>query len=230
MKSDANCPECYPDPVMALQGLIFDLDGTLADSLSATFDAFNHGITSQGGRRHTPAELMAHFGPGEGEIFARILGPEKAVTAYAACREYLDQNLGRVPLHQGVPELLEELKTRGVPVSIVTGRSWNTTELILRHHGLLDRFVTVIANDHVGSPKPSPEGIRLALARMGLEPSNAAYVGDTWVDIRAARSAGTLSVAATWDLLADPKSLGLHDPHHWAERPGDVSRILLDQG
>jgi HAD superfamily hydrolase (TIGR01549 family) len=208
-----------------LKGILFDLDGTLVDSLSVTFEAFNHGIVEQGGRRHTPHEIMAYFGPGEDKIFTRIVGPERAPAAYAACKAYLDENLDQVPLHAGVPELLEELRSSGVPVSIVTGRSWDTTEVILRHHRILEQFVTVIANDHVGSPKPSPEGIRLALSRMKLAPTEAIYVGDSWVDIRAARSAGTESVAALWDLLAKREELTPHDPHHWAERPIEILEL-----
>lgn len=205
-----------------LKGIVFDLDGTLVDSLSATFDAFNHGITQMGGRRHTPAEIMEYFGPGEREIFAQIVGRERAPRAYELCKAYMDENLGRAPLHGGVEELLENLKAAGVPISIVTGRSWDTTELILKHHRLLDRFVTVVANDHVDSPKPSPEGIRLALGRMRLEPSEVFYVGDSWVDIRAARSAGCPGVAALWDLMAAREHLAPHDPHHWAEKPAEI--------
>src|SRR3954464_2972562 len=110
-----------------LKGILFDLDGTLVDSLSATIDAFNHGIVSQGGRVHTAQEIMRYFGPGEGEIFSQIVGPGRAAAAYEACRKFLDENLARVPMHAGVPELLDELKAAKVPISIVTGRSWNTT-------------------------------------------------------------------------------------------------------
>lgn len=209
-----------------LKGIVFDLDGTLVDSLSLTFDAFNRGIVQQGGQIHTPQQLMAHFGPGEDKIFLKILGSKsKAEKAYLACREYLDENLHRCPLHEGVLDLLDHFKNAGVPMSIFTGRSWNTTEVILKHHGLLDRFVTVVANDHVDHPKPSPEGLYLALKRMALQPGEALFVGDSPVDILAARSAGALGVAALWDLLADRGLLERHQPHHWAEKPKELIRI-----
>jgi pyrophosphatase PpaX len=210
-----------------MKGILFDLDGTLVDSLTATFEAFNHGIVSHGGREHTPQEILAYFGPGEGEIFAQILGLDQAASAYQASRDYMDANMGRVPLHEGVGDLLERMKSAGVPVSIVTGRSWETTELILRHHGLLDRFVTVVANDHVTSPKPSPEGLRLALSRMGLDPADTCYVGDSPVDMQAARSAGASGVAALWDLLANRENLEKFDPHHFAEHPSSVWEYWL---
>ena len=90
-----------------LKGVVFDLDGTLVDSLGTTFEAFNHAIVGSGGAKHTPSEIMAHFGTGESQIFAKILGEEKAASAYVLAREYMDRNLDRVPLHQGVGDLLE---------------------------------------------------------------------------------------------------------------------------
>lgn len=208
------------------KGVVFDLDGTLVDSLATTFDAFNHGIVLCGVRPHTADEIIAHFGPGEAEIFARIVGKDRAQEAYAACRRYLDEHLEDVPLHDGVLPLLDALAENRIPISIVTGRSWNTTEVILRHHGLLDRFVTVVANDHVPHPKPAPDGIRLALERMSLRPEETVYVGDSAVDIQASRSAGSGSVAALWDGLASREALAIHDPHHWANHPSELLQLV----
>jgi HAD superfamily hydrolase (TIGR01509 family) len=202
-----------------IKGIVFDLDGTLVDSLSVTFDAFNHGITSQGGRKHTPEEIMRYFGTGEGEIFAKLIGQDKAPQAYSAARDYMDAHMGRIPLHEGVGELLDELKSRSVPLSIFTGRSWPTTELILKHHGLLDRFIKVIAHDHVNSPKPSPEGLHLAVNSMKLNPSEVLFIGDSDVDILAAHAAGSTGVAVLWDLLVNKEKLEISKPHHWAGKP-----------
>ncbi len=212
--------------ITPVKGVVFDLDGTLVDSLSTTFDAFNHGIVRCGGRVHTPDEIMDYFGPGEGQIFARIVGKDQAEAAYAACRTYLDEHLEEVPLHAGVEDLLNELRARQVPLAIVTGRSWNTTEVILRHHGLLDRFITVIANDHVPAPKPAPDGIRLALERLRFQPHEIVYVGDSIVDVQASRSAGSRSAAALWDALASRERLSSCDPHHWVEHPRQILELL----
>ena len=210
-----------------LKGILFDLDGTLVDSLSTTFDAFNHAILECGGKKHTPEQIMAHFGLGEGQIFARLVGDHNAQRAYDAHHEYLLKNMDQVPLHEGVEELLEKLREAGVPLSIVTGRSWATTETILKHHRLLDQFVTVIANDHVGQPKPSPEGLEMAIKRMNLKPSEVIYVGDSSMDILAARAAGMLGVAALWDWLSEKKNLESVKPHHWADKPSDVWELWL---
>ena len=212
-----------------LKGVVFDLDGTLVDSLSTTFDAFNHAIVQSGGKTHTPAEIMAHFGTGEGQIFAKILGQEKAESAYALSCSYMDENMKRVPLHSGVGELLEKLKSENIPISIFTGRSWVTTKMILAHHGLLDRFITVVANDHVSQPKPSPEGLRLALSRMKLLPEEVFFVGDSPVDIMAGKTAGSPSIAALWDLIAQKPLLESCGPDHFADHPLQVWDLWVRQ-
>ncbi len=208
-----------------IQGIVFDLDGTLVDSLSATIEAFNQGILRFGGRRHTAAEVMAYFGPGESEILAKIVGPHNADAAYQASREYMDSHMGEIPLHDGVPELLDHLKSENIPISIFTGRSWDTTELILKHHRILDRFVTVVASDHVDFPKPAPEGLQLALSRMNIHPQNSLFVGDSHADMMASQAAGSHGVAALWDLLADRKAIEPYDPAHWAKHPSEIIEI-----
>ena len=211
-----------------MKGIVFDLDGTLVDSLSVTFDGFNYGISQEGGRIHTPEEIMSYFGPGEGEIFSKILGPEKAQAAYESFQKYMDSHLAKMPLHAGVKELLATLKSENIPLSIFTGRSWNTTELILKHHGLLNRFVTVVSHDHVISPKPSPEGLYLATSRMKLDPAEVFFVGDSPVDILASRAAGSQGIAALWDLRASQSSLQAYEPDHWAWHPKEIMTLFLE--
>lgn len=201
------------------------MDGTLIDSLSSTFEAFNHAFAAVGARPHTRAEVAQYFGRGEDQMLQAMLGPEIGPKAYEALKDYTRQNLAQVTLHDGVSELLEQLKSSSVPLSIFTGRSWSTTESILKHHGILDRFITVVADDHVGSPKPSPEGLLLALTRMKLAPEQVLFVGDSPFDMQAARSSGAQGVAATWDELVDKERLKHFQPKYWAAHPRDVWTI-----
>lgn len=208
-----------------LKGIVFDLDGTLVDSLGVTFDGFNHALTSMKVREHTPYEIMAHFGAGEDHIFAKLVGWERAKEAYGLFQIYMDENVNRVPLHDGVAELLKTIRKEKIPTSIFTGRSWNTTETILKHHDLMSQFVTVVAHDHCEKPKPAPDGLHLALTRMQLQPEQVFLVGDSPADVMASRAAGSQSVAALWDLLADKNALEAHQPHHWATHPSEVWEI-----
>lgn len=209
-----------------LNGLIFDLDGTLVNSLGPTLDAFNEAITAFGKPRHSPAEIMAYFGTGEREILARIVGHSNADEAYRICRESMDSNMGKMPLHDGVAEMLAELRRLGLPVSIVTGRGEGSTQEILRHHGLTDGFVTVICHEHVSRSKPDPEGVSLALRRMKLAPTEACYVGDMVADMRAAHGAGTRAVAALWDGFCHRDEVLAHEPHHSFDHPRQILDLL----
>jgi HAD superfamily hydrolase (TIGR01549 family) len=208
------------------RAVVFDLDGTLVDSLPTTFEAFNQGILACGGRAHTPQEIMKYFGPSESVIFGKILGEDRAAEAYAHARAYLDQNMGSVTMFEGVLELLRELRQKQVPMAIVTGRGWDSTQMILEHHGLEQFFETVIANDHVPEPKPAPHGIQLALSRLKLAASEIIYVGDSTVDIIAARAAGSYGVAALWDSRAQREKLIQVDPHYLAEHPSELIQLV----
>ena len=209
-----------------LKGVVFDLDGTLVDSLSHSFSAFNHGFTQHGGKFHQPEEIMAYFGPGEGDIFTRVLGTEKAAAAYDSYRKFFDEKIGEMPLHKGVEELLTTLEANRIPFSIFTGRGWDTTELILKHHRILDRFITVVSSDHVNLSKPSPEGLHLALSRMKMQPKEVLFVGDSSQDIRAAHLAKSIGVAALWDSRASREELALQKPHYWAGVPMEIWEIF----
>ncbi|MBC7691336.1 MAG: HAD family hydrolase [Methylotenera sp.] len=216
-----------------LKGIVFDLDGTLADSLSVTFDGFNHVFMAYGAPELTPHQIMAYFGTGEREIIAQVIGEEVdaevAHEAYVKFCKFTDDSLEKIPFHKGAEELLELLKSNGVPVAIVTGRSWATTQAILNHHRVMDRFVKVIAHDHVTKPKPAPDGILLALDAMKLRGEEIMYVGDSHMDILAAKAAGAQSVAALWDFMANREELEKYGPHHYAKTPHQVWEAYLKQ-
>lgn len=208
-----------------LKGIVFDLDGTLVNSMPVTFEAFNQSIVQLGGRPHSPDEISQHFGNGEKDIFSLLVGPEKAQPAYEVFKRFTDSNLSMIEIHEGVDHLLENLKSHSIPISIFTGRNYETAEMILSHHRLLDRFITIIANDHVDAPKPSCEGLRLALSHMKMDPHEVLFVGDSHLDMAAAQSANSHGVAALWDLMADRKLLSDYDPKHWAEHPREIWEI-----
>lgn len=209
-----------------LKGILFDLDGTLVDSLKVAFDGFNHVFQTHGAAAKTPREIMAMFGPGERKIFAQVVGDANAEAASLAYANYTRSRMGESPLFPGIPELIAELSDRRIPMSIVTGRGRESTEIILKHHGIGEKFVKIICHEDVSSSKPSPEGIQLALQSMGLAPENTAYVGDMWMDVRAAHRAGCRAISAMWDSVYDHESVEKEKPHVFVETPRNLLAYL----
>ncbi len=215
-----------------LKAVLFDMDGTLVNSLPVTMRAFHHGLKTLGETR-TDAQIMAHFGLGEDQIFLNLLrDPERAQAAYLASAEFTREHMHEVQIHEGMREFLAELHARGILMGVVTGRSRPTTEIILKHHGLLSvtgssndpqaLFKVLITHNEVTRGKPDPEGILKALKSLGVEPASAMYVGDTWMDIKAAHGAGVLAAAALWDELVDHAGMQECKPHLSAHAPAQL--------
>lgn len=93
-------------------------------------------------------------------------------------------------LFPGAPELLRALKARGMKTAIVSTKKGDTLEIIMDRYGLLSDLETVIGSADVHRPKPDPEGLLLALERMGVKPQDALFCGDTILDAGAAQNAG----------------------------------------
>ena len=211
-----------------LKGIVFDLDGTLVNSLKATFDGFNHTFQAFGAPVLTPHQIMEHFGPGERQIFEKILGIEHGLKAQKLYHDYTRSRMHESPLFEGIHDVLNTCHRLNLPTSIVTGRGRDGTKIILEHHGLLDRFVSVICHEDVSSSKPSPEGILKATQLMNLDPTQIAYVGDMWVDIRAAKRAGSHAISVAWDPIHDFELCQKEEPHFTAKSPEDLIRYILN--
>lgn len=214
-----------------LKCILFDLDGTLVNSLPVTLNGFNHAFQEFGGRVLTPVEMMAHFGPGEREIFARILGEEYADRAEASYFSYTRSRIQEAHLFSGIDRVLKHCRIRGIPMGVVTGRGRKTTDFILDHLEIRENFACVLTHDDLTSSKPSPEGILKALKLLELQPEEALYIGDMWMDIRAAKSANCKAVSAGWDPLHDTFRAESENPDAWVATPEDfLAYLRLEYG
>ena len=200
-----------------LKGILFDLDGTLVDSLNLTFKGFNEVFQTYGQPPKTPQEILGLFGPGEVKIFEKCVGAENAQQALEQFVHYTRSRVSEAPLFDGAREVLETCERLGLKIGIVTGRGRESADLILKHHGIRHHFPIVVTHDDVSSSKPSPEGIHLALKHLELSPEQAVYVGDMWMDVRAAKRAGCRAISATWDLAYDHESVTREMPDRFCD-------------
>ena len=210
-----------------IKGIVFDFDGTLANSLISGLDGFNYAYEKMGLPIPKDTEIKKYFGAGADRIFHRLLGDwQKALEAFEHYKAYRKVNQFHSAWHVGVEELLEKIALHRVPVAIVTGRHSEDLDLVSQHLGLAERFVKVVCDNHVTSSKPSPEGILLAVGALKLLPTEVIYVGDSSSDMEAARAAGALAVAALWDQSANRANFETM-PDHWANTPDELWQVFL---
>lgn len=211
------------------RAVVFDLDGTVINSLSLTFAGLDHAFIQIGMKPVPMAEISKYFGRGELDILRQLLPEEKAVQAMAHYRQYLTERCNQAELHSGIAELLTTLKKADIPVALFTGRGRSTTEILLEHHQLHSHFKLIVTHDDVTDPKPAPEGLLKISKHLGLHPSEMLFIGDSPLDIRAARYAGSVGIAALWDGLARRDELEPHQPDHFAKDPREIWEIWLQR-
>jgi pyrophosphatase PpaX len=171
---------------------VFDLDGTLVDSMPFVISAFIHAVEPY---RPKPdaAEVLACLGGPLDPCLRNLLGP-KAADHLAEARERLitfeDGKEADLPPFPGARELLASLKDRGVKLGVWTGRNRWSTERILSIHGLAGFFAAVVCGDDLPNHKPDPAGLIHAVKTLGVTPREVVFVGDADVDILAGHAAG----------------------------------------
>lgn len=190
--------------------LIFDLDGTLADTLPLIYESFNDAFEPVTGKVLTPDEIRAMFGPPDNYVIRNVLDPEHqeaAINRYI--RTYERRHRDLVELFGGMADLLSDLHAQGVKLAVVTGKSRNTALMTLDILGVLDRFDVVYAGDDVERQKPDPMALVMALNDLAHDdPTSAAMIGDSAADVIAGQGAGVATIGVLWgspdhtDLLA----------------------------
>jgi pyrophosphatase PpaX len=181
---------------MTLQGIIFDLDGTLADTMQLGIQEIKATIEHFSGRIPGQAELYTLVGITEAGILERLLPGRLAETLPYYLDLYERLHLDCTQVFPGVENALSIVKARGKKTAIVTGKSAQTAATSVRLLGL-DRWIDIVEPGFLEKPD-KPRSIRLVLERWDMPPNQAAYVGDMPSDMQAANAAGLYAVGAAW--------------------------------
>ncbi|MGD0337855.1 MAG: HAD-IA family hydrolase [Bacteroidota bacterium] len=193
-----------------LRCVIFDVDGTLAQTNKLIFDTFNHIAQKYLHKTFSEPEIIALFGPPEEVCIEKMLGKEIAA---AACEDYYayyaEQHASLAPLYPGVVEMLEHLKKRGMILAVFTGKGIRTTTITLELSGILKHFDMLVTGSDVVNHKPSSEGISKIMEKYDLSNEEVLMVGDSVADMKAAHSVGVKTAAVVWDSYMKPQVLAL---------------------
>lgn len=195
---------------MEIKGAIFDLDGTLGDTLPVCYQAFRQVFQELAGVSYSDEEISKMFGPSEKGIFQKRL-PERWEPAWKA---YLERYAQLHPLYAKrfppIEEALTLLVNNVIPLGIVTGKGLESAEISLEELGLGTYFEVIEAGDDERGVKP--EAIKRILRLWDLPGENVIYVGDVPYDIRSAREAGVIPLAANWSNTKSHEELQRENP------------------
>lgn len=189
--------------------ILFDLDGTLADTHQLIFDSFNFVLRKYKSIEMAPKEILSYFGPPEEVCITNMLGRGNFDSVWKDFIGYYSSHLSETTVFEGVKGLLQSLKSHGKRVGVLTAKGTTTAELTLEFHGLKSLFDIIVTGSQVRNHKPDPEGVSLVLRTLGKKASETILIGDSPSDYRAAGSAGTDFIAVTYDSISKNRFDGI---------------------
>jgi pyrophosphatase PpaX len=209
-----------------LTTFLFDLDGTLIDSIELILRSYRHTMRTH--RREEPPDdiWMEGLGTPLWVQFRRFT--DDAAEIDAMVETYRAYNLAHhdelVRPYDGVVEAVRALRRPGRSLGLVTSKMRSGAFRGLLRAGLEDAFEVVVGADEVTHPKPHPEPVLIALERLGAPATGAVFIGDSRHDLECGRAAGVKTAAALWGPFdrADLEDLA---PDYWLERPQDLTML-----
>ena len=207
--------------------ILFDLDGTIIDSIGLIIDSYRHTAATHGLPARSEAEWVRGLGtPLRSQFAGMVESPEQMDALIETYREYnLAHHDARVTAYPGTIEVIRALKRAGHQLGLVTSKLRHGAMRDLTLVGLEDAFDVLVCCDEVVNPKPHPEPVIKAMALLGTEPEQTFFVGDSPHDINAGRGAGVRTVAVLWGPFTRDE-LKPSEPDYWLERPAQLLELV----
>ncbi|MEI6451151.1 MAG: HAD-IA family hydrolase [Actinomycetes bacterium] len=213
-------PQAGFDPV------VFDLDGTVVDTVELIVESFRYATTTVMGEVLADEVILAGVGR---PLYAQMerLSADHAQELYDVYREYNHRRHDElIRGYEGIDEVLGTLKAAGRRTGIVTSKGRDTTAMAFRAVGLEAHFDVVVTATDTTEHKPSPVPLLLCLERLGATAAGAIYVGDSPFDIEAGAAAGMATAAVAWGVFGRDALLAA-GPDFWLDAPRDLLALCL---
>lgn len=223
-------PKFQNMPNLRPLAVLFDLDGTLIDSIELILNSARHAFRERTGNVPSDGDWLKDLGKPLTTMFLPYASDAGDVqTLIGKYREYQLANHDRlVRGYELVVETVEELRAAGHPVAIVTSKTVQLARRGLDHVGLGSHFDVIVGCDSCDRHKPDPLPVQVALSHLNYQPSEAAFVGDSVHDMASGNAAGVTTIAALWGPFSR-EDLTSSNPTHYLQRlahlPGLIQRI-----
>jgi pyrophosphatase PpaX len=213
-----------------LRAALFDLDGTLIDSIRLILDSYHHTLTQHNLPARSDEDWLKGVGTPLHVQFADWReSPEILEAMIATYREYnLEHHDRMVTVYPGVVDAVREIKASGLQTGLVTSKNRQGALRGLKLVGLEALMDVLVCADEVTNPKPHPEPVEKAVSLLGADPATTVYVGDSVHDMHSGRAAGVRTAAALWGPFGRAH-LESANPDYWLETPQDLVDLVREK-
>ena len=210
--------------------MLFDLDGTIIDSIALILASYRHTLTAHGFAQIADADWMRGVGtPLRVQLTPWARSPEHLAELALTYREHnLAHHDQMITAYPGVVELVRQIQRRGLATGVVTSKNREGTRRGLALVGLDETFDVLVCADDVVQPKPHPEPVLKAVAQLGADPATTLFVGDSIHDLHSGRAAGVLTGAVLWGPFTRA-DLASAEPDFWFSDVAEMEKLVADE-
>lgn len=214
-----------------INAIIFDLDGTLLDTLADLADSVNYALRLHGFPERTIDEIRSFVGNGVANLISRALPDGRNTPCYDQCladfREYYAAHMEqKTAAYEGILNLLKYLADHNYRTAIVSNKFDAAVKQLSQHY--FDKYIQVAIGESAQvAKKPAPDTALKALAELDVTPEHAVYVGDSDVDVTTAKNAGLPCIGVTWG-FRDRAVLQKAGADYIIDKPEELLAIIED--
>lgn len=206
---------------MKIKGVIFDFDGTLADTLPLCINSFQQSLFNKLGIQYSEAEIVSYFGQTE-EGIMQALAKENWEECFQEYLKVYELNHVFCPtLFDDTKELLDTVKNLGLKMAMVTGKGKHSADISLNYYKITDYFEYIETGSPIGSIKPLC--MNKIIKEWDILPHEVIYVGDAPTDITDSKEAGVVPISAGWASTVKLDELKLLYPYKLFEKMSDLN-------
>jgi len=215
---------------MAIRAVMFDLDGTLLDTLGDLSASANHALAALDRPTHEPPAYRRFVGRGVHQLFVDALGTDAqhlvddAVTLFLAW--YKDHQFDSSTPYPGITDMLDALERQQLGLAILSNKPDPATQTVVGHYFGDRPWLSIRGHRQDTPPKPDPMGAQQTFEATGIDAAQWAYVGDSDVDMQTGKRAGMYTIGVSWG-FRDADELSAHGADAVVDHPSDLVTLIL---